>query len=103
MEKESLERQIGQRLRKLRQLKDISQGVAAKVLGVHRHTIAAYENGAHAPDGTMLVKMAIYFGVTTDYIVGLEDNNLLDIMHGNDATKNTCFINHYVKDIWRFH
>lgn len=63
-------------LKKLREEKGISQSELAKNLGVVRSTICFYEKGQHAPTPEMLIKLADYFNVTVDYLIGHDTNNL---------------------------
>lgn len=58
------------RLVELRKEKELSQVALAKELGVDCSTIAKYETGDRLPDLVMLCKLADYFNVTTDYLVG---------------------------------
>lgn len=48
-----------------------------KELAHHLHvslgTISNYENGIHCPDLDALCKIAQYYDVTTDYLIGLTD------------------------------
>lgn len=60
-------------LKKLREAKAISQQKLADNIGVSRSTIAMWETNASEPDNTMLKKLATYFDVTVDYILGRED------------------------------
>lgn len=58
------------RLVELRKEKGLSQVALAKELDVDCSTIAKYETGDRLPDLVMLCKLADYFNVTTDYLVG---------------------------------
>ena len=55
----------------------IESGEYQKELAHHLHvghgTISNYENGIHCPDLDTLCKIAQYYGVTTDYLIGLTD------------------------------
>ena len=61
------------RLKELRSEKKISQQTLAKVLGCHQSMITRWERGECEPTETVIKKAAIYFGVTADYLIGLED------------------------------
>ena len=54
------------RFRKL--MGEMTQEELAKELGVKRQTISNYYNGKSNPDFDMLVKIAKYFNVSTDYL-----------------------------------
>ena len=57
-------------LKKLREGKDISQAKLAKDLGVAASTIGMYESGRREPDYEMLEKIADYFNVNIDLLLG---------------------------------
>ena len=65
---------LGDRLRKLRENKDLKQKEAAVALGVSSVNLNRYETGKHSPDLETLSKLAKFFGVTTDYLLGRVDN-----------------------------
>lgn len=65
---------FAERLRILRTAKRVSQGEFAKVLGIARATLASWEIGRREPDYAMLQKLADYFGVSADYLLGLPDS-----------------------------
>ena len=62
---------FGERLRQLRAKK--TQEEIAKYLGVARGTIARYENGQREPDQYTLQKLADFFDVSVDYLIGRSD------------------------------
>ncbi|WP_052446790.1 helix-turn-helix domain-containing protein [Candidatus Soleaferrea massiliensis] len=61
---------IGDRLRNLREEKDMKQIELAAALNVVPSTISNYENEVSAPEYEALVKLARYFNVSTDYLLG---------------------------------
>ena len=64
---------IAERLRDLRKEQHITQQSVADYLGIKVRTYQYYEGDDHRPDYETLVKLADYFGVTTDYLLGLSD------------------------------
>ncbi len=58
------------RLRELRELRNLTQGDLAKELKVSQSTIAMWESGKRDPDTEALHRIADYFGVSTDYLIG---------------------------------
>ncbi len=62
----------GERIRNLRESHGLSQEGLGKILGVDRTTIVKWETGASRPTRS-LKRLAHYFNVTTDYILGTED------------------------------
>lgn len=61
------------KLKELREENSLLQKQLANELGVSQVTIARWETGNREPSFDMLIKIAKYFGVSTDYLLGLED------------------------------
>lgn len=64
---------LGQRITALRKEKGLNQIEFASNLNLDKSTVAKYETDKILPSVPMLIKLAKYFGVTTDYLLGLED------------------------------
>ncbi len=58
------------RLKQLRNEKGLYQKELADILGVSRPTITQYENGTRTPDHETLNKIADYFNISLDYLLG---------------------------------
>ncbi len=63
----------GKRLRILRTSKELTQGELGNALNVTKATISQYENEIRKPDSNMLNKIADFFNVTVDYLLGRTD------------------------------
>ncbi len=61
------------RLRDLREDADKKQKEIADYLHVKQNTYSQYETGQRQLPIDVLIKLAKYYGVTTDYILGLTD------------------------------
>lgn len=61
------------RLKILRSEKGILQRELADYLNVSRVTITQYENGSRSPDDETKIKIAQYFDVSLDYLMGFSD------------------------------
>ncbi|MBP5209558.1 MAG: helix-turn-helix transcriptional regulator [Clostridia bacterium] len=61
------------RLRDLREDSDNTQAEIAHVLGTSQTMYARYERGANELPVRHLVKLSEYYGVSTDYLLGLTD------------------------------
>ena len=48
----------------------LTQQKLADILGVSRSTVAMWENGKNEPDNVMLTRIAEYFHITTDELLG---------------------------------
>lgn len=57
-------------LRRLREDKGITQAELGKILSISPSTIGMYEQGRRSPDYDTLNKIADYFGVSTDKLLG---------------------------------
>lgn len=60
-------------LKELREQRGISQTELANFLGVVRSTVCQYEKGNRMPDSNILCKLADYFNVSVDYLLGRAD------------------------------
>jgi transcriptional regulator with XRE-family HTH domain len=61
---------VRDRLRNLRNEKDLTQQDLADFLGITRPAYTAYESGRRQPDNETLSKLADFFGVSVDYLLG---------------------------------
>ena len=59
------------RLKKLRMEKDLTQAALARELNVTQQAVAKWEAGKSLPDHAMLLRLAQYYGVSVDYLLGL--------------------------------
>lgn len=64
---------IETRLIALRKDRGVSQDTVAESCGISRITLARYENGTRTPVIDIAAKLADYYGVTVDYILGRDD------------------------------
>ena len=67
---------FSQRIKELRIYRNISQQELATILGVNQRTISNWEVREIEPDYDILVLIANYFDVTTDYILGVSSCDL---------------------------
>lgn len=79
---------LGERIKELRQLHNMNQTDLGKVLGVEKSTISMYENNKSRPDDDIKIKLANYFGVTIDYLVGRASNPKLNRRDEIDIQKD---------------
>lgn len=66
--------EVGERIKLLRNQRKLSQVDLGKVLGVSKSVISSYENSVHLPPYDVLLKMARFFGVSTDYLLGVSNH-----------------------------
>ena len=60
------------RLSELRKQKGLKQGDLAAFLGVAQSTLSGWENGKFEIDDKNIIKLADFFGVSVDYLLGRE-------------------------------
>lgn len=65
-------KQFGDRLKKLRHENGITQDVLAEYLGISYQAVSKWENNAGFPDISLLPAISGFFGVSTDYLLGIE-------------------------------
>lgn len=58
------------KLKELRQSRNISQLKLAMDLGINQNTVSRYETGIYQADYEMLIRLADYFDVSIDYLLG---------------------------------
>ena len=58
------------RLKELRESRGLTQKEVAEIIGYSEISYARYENGKREPDISSLCKLAEYFNVTVDYLIG---------------------------------
>lgn len=68
-----------ERLKELRMAQNLNQVELGKILGVSKQCISNWENNNIQPSIDMLVKIAEYFGVTTDYLLGLDKKLYINV------------------------
>lgn len=62
-----------QRIRDLREDKDLSQAQMAKMLNLSQSTYSRYENGILDIPSQVLIALASFHRVSVDYLLGLKD------------------------------
>jgi len=79
---------LNETIRELRQNRGISQVTLAEALGVTKQSVSNWENDNIQPSIEMLVKIAKYFSVSTDYLLGLTEKESIDVS-GLNSTQIT--------------
>lgn len=64
---------FGERLKELREGKELSQIEFAQKIRVAKSAITPWEKGQSEPVLSNLIKISQFFGVSIDYLAGLED------------------------------
>ena len=69
---------LGERIKNLRMNKNLSQVDLAKCLCVTKQSVSNWENENIMPSIEILIKIANYFSVSTDYLLGLSEKHTLN-------------------------
>ena len=64
---------VGKRIKELRLAENLTQREVAEMLNIDRSNYSKYENGKLELSNRLLVKLAGFYEVTTDYLLGLEN------------------------------
>ena len=64
---------FGLRLKELREAKQLSQQEVAERLNVGRSTVSGYERNIITPSVEQLVRMAVLYNASLDYMMGLDN------------------------------
>lgn len=90
---------IGNRIEELRKSQGLTQQVFADILNIQRVALTYYENGTRQPPIDVIVSIALYFGVSSDWLLGLSD-----VKSSDNDMKSTCertgLSEDFVKSIW---
>ena len=70
---------INENIKRLRMANNITQVELAADLGVSKQCVSNWENDYIQPSIEMLIKLAEYFKVSTDYILGLDDSKHINV------------------------
>lgn len=70
---------FGNALKTLRLKENMTQAQLAQRLGVTKSVISAYETGLRLPSYDILIHIAKIYNVSTDYLLGLEKKDEIDL------------------------
>lgn len=73
-----MKNEIKIRVRDLRKARNITQVHLAKILCVSKQSVSNWENNNILPSIEMLVRIAKYFSVSTDYLLYLDDRKYVE-------------------------
>ncbi len=90
---------IKNRIRDLREDRDLRQIDVSVATGIDQKTLSNYETGKTNPDSYSIIKLAEFFNVTTDYLIGYSGMN---IKTNEDIVKRIEQIKKELTEIERF-
>ncbi|MEK4695567.1 helix-turn-helix domain-containing protein [Bacillus sp. FSL M8-0063] len=78
---------IGEKIKELRKNSKITQEQLGNAIGVSKMAISYFEKGKKSPGRESIEKIADYFGVTTDYLLGRSTDDRLTEEQDKNATE----------------
>ena len=66
------------RIKDLREDRDLRQSDVASATGIDQRSLSNYETGKTNPDSETIIRLARFFGVSCDYLLGISEQNLLN-------------------------
>lgn len=84
---------IGKKIKALRQEHKITQAELARILNVTRSAVALWETNKTLPDIKNIIELANVFNISTDYLLGIEDESGRKINIKNSFNNNSGNIN----------
>lgn len=88
---------LSKRIRSLRLERGMNQVQLANVLGVTKQCVSNWENDNIQPSVEMLVKLARFFSVSTDFLLGEDSRLFLDVT--GLPTASVAHIQQIVEDL----
>ena len=88
---------FGDKIKTLRNSYNLSQVQLAEKLQVSKQTVSNWENNNILPSVEMLVNIALFFSVTTDYLLELDQRHYIEITGLSD--EQIAHINQIIGDI----
>lgn len=76
---------IADRIKFLREQKQITQSELAKQLGITRSSVNAWEMGISVPSTQYIVELANIFNVSTDYLLDVETSSTVSVSGLSEA------------------
>ena len=80
---------FGENLKTLRKSRNITQKELGAIIGLSKAVVSKYENGLGYPTFDVLIRIAQYFGVTTDYLLGVASGKTVDVSRLTDSQIDT--------------
>ena len=73
---------LANKIKELRKESGLTQVQFAQKFNISKGTIAMWETGKRTPDADTMIKIADFFGVTMDVLLGLNPNRYEDVSNG---------------------
>ena len=88
------------KIKNLRVLSGMNQVQLAERLGVTKSAVNSWETGTNSPSLNYIIKLAQIFGVSTDYLLGVNEHLTVDITELDEQQKQavTLMIHLFQRD-----
>lgn len=70
---------VADKIKKIREQHNITQSELAKQLGITRSSVNAWEMGISVPSTQYIVELAHIFGVSTDFLLGVDTTATINV------------------------
>lgn len=89
---------MGSRVKNLRCIRGLNQTDLGNIIGVSKASISGYEHATRNPSYKNLEKLADFFGVTSDYLLGREELMVYDRNSSTEMGRDDVNIINSIKD-----
>ena len=76
---------LNERIKELRLANNLTQVELANNMNVTKQCVSNWENNNIQPSVDMLIKLAKYFSVSCDYLLGIENRKYIDVSNLTDT------------------
>ena len=77
--------EFGENLKKLRISRNLTQKELGLKVGLSKAVVSKYENSLGYPTFDTLIRIATYFGVTTDFLLGVADGKTINVSNLSES------------------
>jgi transcriptional regulator with XRE-family HTH domain len=70
---------LAEKIKQLRERTNLTQADLARQMGLTRSSVNAWEMGLSVPSTQYVVELAKTFGVSTDYLLGMESTSTISV------------------------
>jgi len=90
---------VAEKIKTLREKKNLTQVALAKQLGITRSSVNAWELGISVPSTQYIVELAHIFNVSTDYLLGVDTSATVSVAGLSEKdVQLICDIINHLKD-----
>ena len=80
---------FGEIFKQLRKSRNLTQAELGSKVGLSKAVVSKYETGMGYPSFDALIQIADFFGVTTDYLLGVPKGKTVDVSSLTDSQIDT--------------